>query len=67
MYMWRMPTSTNIFDVMDLSPIFYNHCLFPRCEMNAPPYPLSMLAFSQVDLIVGMASSTGVAPLKLGA
>lgn len=45
-------------------PWVYNHCLFPKCEINAPPYPLSMLAFSQVDLIFRMASSTGVGPLK---
>lgn len=45
----------------------YSHCLFPKCEINAPPYPLSRLALSQVDLIMGIASSTGVGPLKYGA
>ena len=48
-------------------PRLYSHFLVPKCETHAPANPPSMLSFSQVDLMVLTASSTGVGPLKWGA
>lgn len=45
-------------------PRVYTHCLFPKCETNAPPNPPSMLAFSQVDLTCRTDSSGVIGPLK---
>jgi len=60
----RTPMSISVSNVIDRDPRVYTHCLFPKCETNAPAYPLSMLALSQSSLIVLTAPSTGTGPLK---
>ena len=63
----RTPMWISVSNSTDRDPWIYTHCLFPKCETNAPAYPVSMLALSQSDLIVWTAPSTGTGPLKWGA
>lgn len=46
------------------SSLLYTHCLVPKCETNAPAYPVSMLTFSKVDLMTVTASLGDTGPLK---